>query len=193
MLEDTLRAYLGKACDTEVTVADIQVNRHHKAATVWQLGPNTNCNAHLVCVRCFNGVCALRVVQAGMVAGLPRRSRNKVQRRAGFGDATPDDSAASSDGAAEANGTAGHDQSHAPQQTAAAMEADRFGSNGHAWYGQKVCGCRNIGLCYLTAPLASVLMWRLQQQVVEGCCDLSGRQPTLCADSVICSLSHPGC
>ena len=88
-----------------------------------------------------------------MVAGLPRRSRNKVQRRAGFGDATPDDSAASSDGAAEANGTAGHDQSHAPQQTAAALEADRFGSNGHAWHGQQVNDCRvtsSLQLCCFT-------------------------------------------
>jgi hypothetical protein len=142
-----------------------------------QQGPNTNFYTHLCLCRCFIGVCALHFVQAGMVAGLPRRSRNKVQRRAGFGDATPDDSAASSDGAAEANGTAGHDQSHAPEQNAAAMEADRFGSNGHAWHGQKVIQLQNhqrsAGLL-LRSLLVSVLVWRLQQQVVEGRCDLPG-------------------
>ena len=74
-----------------------------------------------------------------MVAGLPRKSRNKVRRRAGFGDAPSDGTAVSTQAApSDSDGTAVDEQPPAAEQSAAAMEADKFGSNGHAWHGQKV-------------------------------------------------------
>lgn len=91
------------------------------------------------------------------MAGLPRKSRQKVRKRGGFSSSAADAancSAADADMAASTNGSVQAGARAADPAAARAKAVDKFGSNGHAWHGQKVCQRYARMLCIGQARLS---------------------------------------